>query len=579
MTKFMKKLFLLFTASLTFGVIATNAQTARVMAIHNSPDTSINVVDVWLVTPAGDSKIADDFAFRQSTGFIDAPAGLDIRICFAPANSTNISDTLSGFGYNLNANETYVLLAQGIVSNTGFTPAPAFGLKVIQPKERISGTDSVYLSIIHGSTDAPPVDIIVRSGDNEITKINNIAFGNDVTGAVLPTGNYIVDLYVASSNAHVTTVPASLQTLGLNDSAVVVFASGFVNPSQNSNGEAFGVFAALSNGLVVELAPETFKLQAFHACADSNASLVDVYVKNATNDSEIKLADFAYGTATPYLELPANQNLSIIVAPAGSSSSMDGIYNLNVGSVNGGAILFGTAMGVLDTANFEANPNGINIGFGIVAMGGQINSGEAGKVSLNVVHAATDAPAVDVKVADGPTLFSNVSYSEFGSYIDVDPADYTIQITPAGESTVVASYSAPLAIGFTDSAIVVVAAGFLSPNTPEGKDAGPAFGLYAVTPSGMVIALPTIPAGIRKTTEVKNTMYPNPAKSEFTINSSADITSVTMMDLTGRIVKYVNYTNVTNNNKSINVNDVVKGIYLITIETTNGTTVQKLIVE
>jgi hypothetical protein len=552
------------------------------MAIHNSADAAVDTVDVWLLTPTTSLLIADDLEFRQSTGFIDAPAGIDIRICFAPANSTSIEDTLLGFGYNLNDGETYVLLAQGIISNTGYNPAKAFGLKVIQPTERVLGTDSVYISIVHGSTDAPNVDIIVRKVDDEIAMVSNVEYGDDITGVMLPTNNYIIDLYNNSTEAHITTVPAKLSSLGLNDSSVVVFASGFVNTSQNSNGPAFGLFAALSNGLVVELAPENFKLQVFHACADTNARLVDVYIINNTTEDVVKLSDFAYGTATSYLDLPANENLTIAIAPAGSTDEGDAIYELELGSIDGGTILFGTALGVLDTTQFEGNPNGIDISFDILGMDGQILATDSGKVAVNVVHASTDAPAVDIRAAGGPAIFSNVSFGEGADYVNLNPANYTLQITPTGQpDVVVASYSAPLATGFTDSAIVIVAAGFLTPNAPAGKDAGPAFGLYAVTPSGRVINLPIAPpTGLnRLSNNVTNTIFPNPAKTQFTINSTADVTRVVVSDLMGRTVKVADYEIMTNKTTSVEVNTLVKGIYLVTIETTKGTTVQKLVVE
>jgi hypothetical protein len=41
---------------------------------------------------------------------------------------------------------------------------------------------------------------------------------------------------------------APLSTLGLDGEALVVLASGFLNPANNSNGDAFGLFVALAAG-------------------------------------------------------------------------------------------------------------------------------------------------------------------------------------------------------------------------------------------------------------------------------------------------------------------------------------------
>ena len=44
-----------------------------------------------------------------------------------------------------------------------------------------------------------------------------------------------------------------LNTLGLDGAALTVFASGFLDPTQNSNGEAFELWVALANGTTLPL--------------------------------------------------------------------------------------------------------------------------------------------------------------------------------------------------------------------------------------------------------------------------------------------------------------------------------------
>jgi hypothetical protein len=80
-------------------------------------------------------------------------------------NSTMITDTLLGFGYNLTPNETYMLFAQGHVA-TGFNPQQPFSLNVLAPaRERyVTAGDTTSIAIYHGSTDAPAVDIYARGG-------------------------------------------------------------------------------------------------------------------------------------------------------------------------------------------------------------------------------------------------------------------------------------------------------------------------------------------------------------------------------------------------------------------------------
>jgi hypothetical protein len=63
----------------------------------------------------------------------------------------------------------------------------------------------------------------------------------------------------------------------------------------------------------------------------------------------------------------------------------------------------------------------------------------AGKAHVRFVHASPDAPAVDIAVAGGPVLFSNVPFKGVGDYLPVDAGTYDLEARLAGTETVALS--------------------------------------------------------------------------------------------------------------------------------------------
>ena len=150
---------------------------------------------------------------------------------------------------------------------------------------------------------------------------------------------------------------------GLGGGAAVVFASGFLNPSANQNGAAFGLFAALPDGNVAELPAvvPTARLQVIHNAADPGANEVDVYI-----NGNLELDNFAFRTATPFIDVPAGVTLNIGIAPGNSTSVDDTIKNFPVQFENGETYV-AVANGLIDTTGFAPNPDGRDIFFTIFA--------------------------------------------------------------------------------------------------------------------------------------------------------------------------------------------------------------------
>ena len=63
-----------------------------------------------------------------------------------------------------------------------------------------------------------------------------------------PAGNYTLHVTNVAGTATVASYVAPLNTLGTTGNALTVLASGFLTPANNSNGAAFGLWAALPSG-------------------------------------------------------------------------------------------------------------------------------------------------------------------------------------------------------------------------------------------------------------------------------------------------------------------------------------------
>lgn len=218
--------------------------TARLQVIHNSADAAASQVDVWL----NDQLLLDNFAFRTATPFIDAPANVDFDIVIQPSNSSDTTNALARFTYNLTGGNKYILVANGLVVPTGYNPFIPFNIYVYDMgREFATGAQNTDVLIFHGSTDAPIVDV-VETGVGAGTIVNDLGYSNFAGYLELPTNDYILEIRDETGTTTVASYDAPLQTLQLQGQAIVVLASGFLNPAENNSGASFGLYTALKNG-------------------------------------------------------------------------------------------------------------------------------------------------------------------------------------------------------------------------------------------------------------------------------------------------------------------------------------------
>lgn len=221
-------------------------------------------------------------------------------------------------------------------------------------------------------------------------------------------------------------------------------------------------------------------VQVIHNSPSWLAYFVDVYV-----NGEKVLNNFRFRTATPYLELPADTDLEIAIAPFWSRNARRSVFKQTYNLAEGDYVL--VAGGVLRSWRGARNPDGKDIKFDLFPTDGLMTASDAGNVALKVFHGSTDAPTVDVVANSALTLIDDLAFGEFqpgfgNGYAEVPAADYTLDVTTADQAVTAASFIAPLS-GLGGGAAVVVASGYLTPP-------GFRFALIAVLPDGTVIRLP-----------------------------------------------------------------------------------------
>lgn len=488
----MKKTKLLMSAILA-GLTSVNlatAQTASVEIIHNSPDPNAATVDVYAM---GIGLIADDLSYRNSNGIIQVPAGAQVDIGFAPSTSNTTGNGESDVLFTVDnqgpfmMNENYIVIANGFtpLTTTGYSNIPAFSLDVYTPAQTASaggaGTNDVL--VFHGSTDAPTVDVdeLVQVGAEVVP---DLAYGDFAGYLPLPLANYTLQIQADASGDAVAAFYAPLADLSIDGAALTVIASGFLDPSANSSGPAFGLFVSTgAAGPLLALPSPTARVEVIHNAADTLLDVVDVFI-----NGDEAIPDFAFRTTTGFINLPAGMPLDINAAPdgAGLAGSVD---LLDVDFLYPDSTYILIANGTVSPGYAPQQTIGLD-----VFMGARETGSSAPQTDVLVYHGATDAPAVDVDVVADPAveLVDGAAYGQFAGYLTVDALDYTLQIQADATDAAVAAFDAPLS-GFQGAALTVLASGFLDNTANEGE----AFGLFVSGgTAGALIELPSPEARI-----------------------------------------------------------------------------------
>lgn len=355
-----------------------NTDASFVRVAHLSPDAP--AVDVWV----DGSRVLQSVPFKAISDYIELTPG-DHVVQVVPAGATDpkvIDATVT-----LAASTSYTVAARGLLASI----APS-----VLADDRSTQAGNARVRFVHTSPDAPAVDITLTDGT---VLFGDVSF-TEAAEVTVPAGTY--DLQVRAAGT--STVVLSFGDVALQSgTAYSVFAIGTL-----ANLTGLVAVDSGTGGTTAELLPATAEVRVAHLSPD--APNVDVWVDGAPVAA---LTNVAYQAVSGYLTLPARTtSVQVFVASTTTNPVIEADLTLdpNVGYTVAATGLVGSSDLMPIVLVDDRTPAPI------------------GNATVRFVHTSPDAPAVDIVVAGGATLFSQTSFRQAADYLTVPAGTYDLEV-------------------------------------------------------------------------------------------------------------------------------------------------------
>jgi hypothetical protein len=396
-----------FKAGLIYDVFATGtgladlvlqsqitAGNAQLRVAHASPDAP--AVDVYL--DGGETPVAANVPYYTLSDYLAIPAG-SRSVQIRAAGTAATEDPLLQTSFIAAADKSYTLIARGLLDGE-----PAIGLSLYADDLSAPMTGQSNVRVFHLSPDAPAVDVRLPDGS---VLIDGLAF-TESTAISVPAGVYNLVVTTDDGATEVTTVSGIEFRPG---QITEVFAIGLATPGSTP------AFALAPN--VLDTAA---RVKFVHAAL--NVGAVDVYVNGAPL---VLGADFF--SRSGFLWLPPGIGFVQVFAAGADTSSTAPLLSAGFTLLPGAAYTI-AAQGDLNAAALAQNAPALAI------YDATLDSPAPGQATVTVSHLSPDAPLVDVRVQNGPTLVDDLAFGQSFTF-PVDAGTYTLEITTADGNTVV----------------------------------------------------------------------------------------------------------------------------------------------
>lgn len=465
--------------SMLYG--AASAQTARLQVIHNAADVNADSVDVWI----NDTKALPKFAFRTATPYLEVPANTALQVRIKGKNSTDTLNPLFFRTYSLPANSVVALIANGVLNPAQYAANPSgagtgFDLYAVPGATTAAAAGSSSVYVWHGATDAPAVNILARTGASGVHAplLRSLRYGITLpAAATLPAAS--AELEVNTTNNEQTAAAFTAPLNAFADSALIVLASGFLNPAANQNGAAFGLLAVTAGGRAIMLpaATNSARVQIIHASPDTALANVSVYINGVQ-----AIAAVPYKDATGFIPVPTGAPFRVHLTRTTATDTVGALFSATY-NLNPGQKVSLIARGVVSPV-YRPNPDASNAFNLQVVAPARPQANSLDSVTINYVHASPDAPAVRAKL-NGAVAAPRLTFGQHTGYVTLRRGTNTMELALAANALFpIGSFVNP---NGADSAYQVVVTGFAN---PAANAAGDPLNVIAVRADGFVRTLP-----------------------------------------------------------------------------------------
>lgn len=225
--------------------LISGSQTSRVQIVHAAADPAFAVVDLYV----NGTKAFDNVSFRKASAFVDVPANTPLVIGIAPGTSNAYKDTLTTVTLApLRPTRAYSIVALGVSDTLKFAKNPEgidprFKLMVYEGALEKNGTTKTGVRTLHAVTDAPRVSF----ASSAVSYASKIGYG-DVSTSYVETEPATDTVWMSDVDGK--KLKGYLCDFRGAARATIMIATGFLDPSKNSNGPGLSVILVDASGNV-----------------------------------------------------------------------------------------------------------------------------------------------------------------------------------------------------------------------------------------------------------------------------------------------------------------------------------------